>query len=130
MTMKKHLTAEAILERIETGDVNTRYRLREEAPVKQMILALEQANSTKARMLLCTILGDVHAKSAGPILIRHLTDPDLNVRIYSAEALGKIGDPKAGPVLLALFNEEQPSSLRSTLAVAWGQSTINQPFPD
>ncbi len=118
--MKKHLTADEILQLIEPTDVNTRFVLHDQAPVKEMILALGKTRSIKARYLLCTVLGDRHAKSAVPILIQQLNDPDLNVRVYSVEALGKIGDPIAGPVLLAMFNKEQPRALRSTLAVVMG----------
>jgi HEAT repeat protein len=120
MSMKKHLSADEILELIELTDVNTRFKLRREAPIKEMILALEKTKSTQARKLLCTVLGDRQAKSAVPILIQHLNDSDLNVRCYSAESLGKIGDPKAGPALLGLFKKKQPRALRSTLAVVMG----------
>jgi HEAT repeat protein len=82
--MKKHLSADEILELIELTDVNTRFKLRREAPIKEMILALEKTKSTQARKLLCTVLGDRQAKSAVPILIQHLNDSDLNVRCYSA----------------------------------------------
>jgi HEAT repeat protein len=119
--MKKHLTADEILHLIESTDGTvSRFKLEDEALVKELILALEKTDSTPARHLLCTVLGDRHAKSAIPILIQQLNDPDLNVRIYSVEALGKMGDPIAGPVLLDMFNKEQPRALRSTLAVVMG----------
>ncbi len=119
--MKKHLKAAEILELIESADGTvSRFILQDEALITEMILALEKTESTPARWLLCTVLGDRHAKSAVPILIRHLADPNLTVRCYSAEALGKIGDPKAGPALLALFKKKQPLALRSTLAVVIG----------
>jgi len=119
--MKKHLTADEILQLIESTDGTvSRFVLQDQALVKEMILALEKTKSTPARWLLCTVLGDRHAKSAVRVLIRHLADSDLTVRCYSAESLGKIGDPKAGPALLALFKKKQPRALRSTLAVVMG----------
>ncbi|MBA3872703.1 MAG: HEAT repeat domain-containing protein [Anaerolineae bacterium] len=119
--MKKHLTADKILQLFEPPYAYfPQFILRKQASVKEMILALEKTDSLRARRTICAVLGDRHAKSAVDILVRHLADSDLTVRIYSAESLGKIGDAKAGPALLALFNEKQPHSFSSTLALAMG----------
>jgi HEAT repeat protein len=119
--MKKHLTAEEILQLFKPPYAYfPQFILRKEASVKEMILALEKTEILRARRTICAVLGDRHAKSAIPILIHHLADADLTVRCYSAESLGKIGDPIAGPALLALFKKKQPRALRSTLAVVMG----------
>src|SRR4051812_13510953 len=119
--MKKHLKAAEILQLFKPPYAYfPQFILRKEASVKEMILALGKTEILRARRTICAVLGDRHAKSAVPILIHHLADTDLTVRCYSAESLGKIGDPKAGPALLALFNKKQPRALRSTLAVVMG----------
>jgi len=128
--MKKHLLADEILQLFEPPGVDfPQFILRKEASVKQMILALEKTNSIKARRTICAVLGDRHAKFAVPILTRHLADTDLTVRCYAAEALGKIGDPDAGPALLALFKKKQPRALRSTLAVVMGSIHYQSAVP-
>lgn len=118
----QHLKADDIIRLIEAPDGGfSRYALRKEASIRELILALEQTESVKVRWIITTVLGDRRAKTAIPILIRHLDDSDLDVRIYAAESLGKICDPKAGPALLALFqNRAEPPELRTTLAVALG----------
>ncbi len=44
-------------------------------------------------------------------LIKKLGDPNANARMMAAEALGKIGDPRAiGPLIKALQEQAHPSS--------------------
>ncbi|OGS43292.1 MAG: hypothetical protein A2539_03055 [Elusimicrobia bacterium RIFOXYD2_FULL_34_15] len=57
----------------------------------------DPSNSVRSQAIL--ILGNMHAQPAVDPLIQLLTDKNLDIRLLSAEALGKIGDPKASSVI-------------------------------
>jgi HEAT repeat protein len=70
---------------------------------QQLIAALREASSPRSRRALCYALGRRCSSQAVPILLTCLDDKDANVRTEAAEALGNIGDPEAGPILLDRF---------------------------
>jgi HEAT repeat protein len=51
-------------------------------------------------------IGTLRIKSAVPMLIRLLKDPNLRIRCFSASALGKLGDKKALPALRSLSKKK------------------------
>lgn len=52
------------------------------------------------------VLGEMRAKEAVPVLISAMRDPDAMLRRLAAEALGKIGDPRAaGPLRIAIGDD-------------------------
>ena len=59
----------------------------DEAPVEEMIKALEGRTTPYMRQIVCDILGELHANAAIPILIKCLEDPSRKVRNAAADAL-------------------------------------------
>ncbi len=60
-----------------------------------LIQALNKSKSGYIRAQAAQSLGRLKSKNAVDSLIKTLNDPEWSVRLYSAEALGKIGDSKA-----------------------------------
>lgn len=83
-----------------------KFALQREAPVKELVKALVLSKEILTRRILCDILGAKRAKTAIPALIDCLNDPDPSLKNDAAEALGKIGDPKAGDEILEHFIAE------------------------
>ncbi|MBC7811797.1 MAG: HEAT repeat domain-containing protein [Burkholderiales bacterium] len=98
----KHLKAVDILELLETEDYDL-WQLRRDAPIKELIQALQTATNPEARDSICYVLGKRYAKSAAPAIIECLSDEDERVRHSAAEALGSIRNPIAGEPLMRLF---------------------------
>lgn len=117
----KRLKADEIIQLIVSPDAHhARSIVRNEASVKEMILALEKTDSAMVRWCICAVLGERQAKTAIPILIRHLNDSNFTVRCYSAESLGKICDPKAIPLLIEALSSEV-DNLRGCAAWSLGE---------
>lgn len=77
--------------------------LQREAPVKELVKALWLSKTVLTSRILCDILGARRAKTAIPALLNCLNNPDPSLKNDAAEALGKIGDPKAGEEILKHF---------------------------
>jgi HEAT repeat protein len=95
-------------------------RLREAASILELRRALAQTTDAHSRQVLCDVLGFRHARSAVSELIECLSDPSEKVRASAADALGKIGDVRAGEVLMQAFEAEAALPVRRTLACALG----------
>lgn len=67
---------------------------------------LADGSDEEARLFAANLMGDIKDKNAVPALVIALKDPDVNVRVASAEALGKIGDSSAVGPLSELFADE------------------------
>ncbi|OGO31773.1 MAG: hypothetical protein A2136_03655 [Chloroflexi bacterium RBG_16_54_11] len=105
-----NIKAEEILRLLEEPTKDRRPlkdKLRREAPVKELIKALRNSQTELTRCILCVILADRQAKTAISALIECLDDPSAAVNDDAAEALGKIGSPKAGDALLKHFIHEK-----------------------
>ncbi len=85
-----------------------KHRIKGEAYLKDIIQALRISKTSLTRSILCDILRYRfrHAKTAVPVLIECLNDPNTKVRSDAAEALSKIGGAKAGKALLDQFERE------------------------
>src|SRR5260370_5736253 len=103
------------------------YQIRDEAAVADIMAALRESTNSQTRSLLCYMLNlradteffegrSSETKQAVPALIEALADPDEDVRGEAIDALGHIGDPAAGPALLALYHEEEDPDKRLWLA--------------
>jgi HEAT repeats/HEAT repeat len=83
-----------------------------DAPLRELVTALQAKPAPLTRQLLCDILGeramDPLIDAALPVLIEELQDPSLGVRSSAVEALTKIGNPSTGDALLVAFNKEEP----------------------
>ena len=104
------IKAQEILRLLEEPTEDRRplkHKLQHEAPVKELIVALRNSQTELTRRILCDILAARRAKTAVPALIECLDDPSAAVNGDAAEALGKIGSPKAGDALLKHFIDEQ-----------------------
>jgi HEAT repeat protein len=68
---------------------------------------------------------------AGDVLIEHLADDDLEVRILSAQYLGQLADFAAAPKLVALTRTGNPERLRHASIDALGEigAGAQQPLP-
>ncbi|MEO6458048.1 MAG: HEAT repeat domain-containing protein [Chloroflexia bacterium] len=78
-------------------------RLVKRAKTAEIIAVLAETDHPDVRAVLCYGLGRRCAIEAVPVLIDCLHDPDGRVCTEAAEALGNIGDPRAGPVLFEQF---------------------------
>lgn len=119
---RKTLIADEILSLIEDPTINfVQFRLRNEAPIKELIAALQMSRSSDERQVICDVLGYRYAKSAISVLIDCLDDESSGVRSSAADSLAKIGDSRAGAPLLHRFTDlEQKITVRRMLAVALG----------
>lgn len=61
----------------------------------------------EARLFAANLLGDIKARDVIGALVAALDDAEVNVRIASVEALGKIGDPEAIDALSKMIDDEQ-----------------------
>jgi HEAT repeat protein len=96
-------------------------RLRYEAADEDVVALLQQATAPNIRLLLHQVLELKKAKTAVPLLIEQLNDPDPDIRDSAADTLGAIGDPRAGEALFRRFSlEETDQTLRPMLAAALG----------
>jgi len=103
------VTANEIIRLLEEPTEDRRplkYSLQREAPVKELVKALWMSNTVLTSRILCDILGARRARTAIPALLNCLTNPDPSLKNDAAEALGKIGDPKAGEQILKHFINE------------------------
>ncbi len=85
-----------------------KHKIKKEAFLKNIIQALRISKNPLTRSILCDILRYryKHAKTAIPVLIECLDDPNWKVRSDAAEALSKIGGDKAGEAILVHFEKE------------------------
>ncbi len=90
------------------------------AAADEIIAALTLATTPLTRVILCQILGNRHVAEAVPVLIAALGDAESGVRSAAADSLAKIGDPQAGPALLAHFHRESVVGVCHMLAAALG----------
>jgi HEAT repeat protein len=91
------------------------------APVTELILALQGNSTPLVRQILCDMLGERHERAAVPILVDCLNDASPDIRDSAADALAKIGDPSAGKALMECFaGAEREIGVRQMLALALG----------
>lgn len=102
--------------RIRRTTITALQRLHTQEAIPQMTTMLEEYMDAPHQRDIPTVktlvvaLGKLKAKAAVPILIR-VVRGYVGVRSLAAKALGKIGDPQAGPVLQAAL-EDRSANLR------------------
>lgn len=117
----ENLKAQDIIQLLESPSMTfAQLHLRKHASVKELCRALEFCSKAHTRQVLCDVLGFRHAKSAVPLLVQCLEDSASGVRSSAADALGKIGDLRAGAALMNHFQQETELPVRRTLACALG----------
>lgn len=99
-------------------------KLRREARLKELVEALRRSETELTRRILCDILGARRAKTAIPALIECLDHPSSWVQDDAAEALAKIGSPKAGEALLRHFIQDPSFWLAAALGAVGYRSAI------
>jgi len=100
------------------ADILTRHG---DLSVDPMIAFLEDPARHPARAWAASILGEVGAARAFPVLVRALNDLDDEVRAKSASALGRIGDTRAVGYLLDHLLSDPAPFVRARIARALGQ---------
>jgi HEAT repeat protein len=101
-------------------------KIRKSAYVKEMIKALEISNNDTTICILCDLLARRKAKSAiYSILAKLNMKPSADLKDDAAEALGKIGNKKAGQPMLQLFIEDP----RCWYAIALGALQCHESIP-
>ena len=128
----QELTPDQIISLLEepTEDGIPVYReIRRRASVRNLIEALQIATSPLTRQNLCDILGERHAVSALPTLVKALRDPSDGVRHSAADALAKIGKESAGPALLDALWIEEDDGTRQMMALAVGAVRFGAAIP-
>ena len=91
----------------------------------ELIEALRNSRKKLTRCIICDILAERRAKTAVSVLIDCLNDPSDDVKDNAAEALGKIGSPKAGEAILSHFINEK----RTWFAIALGAVNYQPAIP-
>ncbi len=127
------MSISAIIDLLErpTGDLTPAIRqITEQASSSDLITALQEARLPLARHIICRILAARCAETAIAALIPLLDDRTPEVRNAAAEALGKIGDPRAGPALLAHFADPESSiGMECMLAAGLGAVGFRPAIP-
>jgi HEAT repeat protein len=113
----------------EPSETFLQIRLRKQASIREMCRALAQTTDAHSRQVLCDVLGFRHAKSAVSLLIECLSDPTEKVRASAADALGKIGDSRAGEALMHQFEVENALPVRRMLACVLGAVNYKPAIP-
>ena len=89
--------------------------------IEPMIAILRRPESSPSRAWAASVLGELRAERAFPLLVDALGDPDEEVRGKSATALGRLGDPRAVPHLLQDLLADPAPFVRTRIANALGQ---------
>ncbi len=114
-------TPREILDELAATPGAARDRLRTAEDGTTLVDALRLATDDHAKMILCDVLGFRHEAVAVDELIACLSNPSSKVRSSAADALAKIGDPRAGAALLERFELPEPSlGVRRMLLSALG----------
>lgn len=122
-------TAAEVLEMIERQEPGLQKRL-EAVPGDALVEALRAAAGVIPRAVLCDALGFRHEKQAVGDLVACLEDESPGVRSSAADALAKIGDPAAGPALMARFELPDPDlGVRRMLLSALGAVGHREAIP-
>ena len=69
------------------------------------IISVLSDDDAEVRAQTAKVLGEAHVTEAVDALIKALTDPNLRVRFFAAQSLGKLGNAKAVAPLLAMLRE-------------------------
>ena len=109
--MKKTYSPDFIIHLLEEPTDDRRilkHQLKREAYLRDLVQALKISRKPLTRRILCDIIGYRHrfAKSAVPILLECLEDPNWEVRTDATDALCRIGDPRVGQTLLEHFKTD------------------------
>lgn len=112
---------EDLLRALAAAPRETIERLREASDGRGVLAALARATDAKQRALLCDVLGFRKEAAALAALCERLDDEHPRVRTAAADALAKLGDPRAGAALLARATLPEPDAgTRRMLAAALG----------
>lgn len=115
------MTSQEILDWLETArknkDSGWAQPVIKHASIAEIIKALQSATG-RSRGSLCYILGKRQAKSALPYIVALLDDPDSSIRFDALDAVGDIGAPKYGALLLERLQRELDYDTRSMLVIA------------
>lgn len=125
MPAKRQTPCASLLERLASEDVARRRRAMTTLQQPAFLDCLAQALSDDTldagrHELILEILYRARLPESVPLLIQQAASPRPRIRALAAEALGAIGDPAAGPVLLDLLGNQEPVSVRDTAALSLG----------
>lgn len=91
-------------------------------PVRLIAQLTDKSQLPMTRAYAATFLGGIEEHNAVDALISALSDDGLHVRESAIEALGRIGDERAGPPLLAILeNKKENKYIKSAVAKALGE---------
>ncbi|WP_422925521.1 HEAT repeat domain-containing protein [Singulisphaera sp. PoT] len=72
--------------------------------VRMLVKKLEEGKEPVAtRAVICRTLGDLKDKQSREILIKMISDNDAIVRVQACRALGKVGNPEDGTILVRVM---------------------------
>ena len=121
------LHPETLLEQLRAAPAETMAALRAADDGAPILGALALASEPRARALLCDALGFRKQASAVDALIACLADDSARVRSSAADALAKIGDPRAGAALLRSAALPDPDAGARRMQVAALGAVGHQP---
>jgi HEAT repeats len=104
-------------------------RIASEAATSDLMAASHYDVPPLSREILFDLLGNKHDSAALPVLMEGLDDPSARVRSSAADALAKIRDPAAGPMVERRFEVEQDDRVRQMLALALGAIEYRPSIP-
>lgn len=93
------------------------------------VIRAEGKDDPKVRKYLIIALENLGSRSAGPVIIEALSDPDPEVRLQAARALGAIGSVQGAAGPLAGLLEDEDAGIRKVALFALGQTRDRSAIP-
>ncbi|MEP6775601.1 MAG: HEAT repeat domain-containing protein, partial [Chloroflexota bacterium] len=127
------MKAKEIIEMLETPEndkMSLKSYISAQASTTDIVNSLRLATDTHTQQILSDIAGDRYEEAAVPMLIEYLQNSSPGVRGAAADALGKIGDRRAGSMLMERFDQlEKDRGVRHMLATALGACGYREAIP-
>ncbi len=106
----------------EPGDdfLAIKWRVRDEAPIEELIAAMHESKTAHMTEILCELLGKRQDPKAVPVLIEALHNEGAGVRSEAAQALALIESPLAGEALLTQYLKEKDEEVKDWQVIGLG----------
>jgi len=129
----EHLKAKKVIKLLEStasDKAQIKGYITSQASTSDIVNSLKLATDNHTQQILADIAGDRYEEVAVPMLIEYLQSASPGVRASAAEALGKIGDARAGATLMERFDRlEKDTGVRHMLATAVGACGYRAAIP-
>ncbi len=127
------MNAKGIIHILENpcGGLAAKWKVRDEAPIEELIAAMHESKTVDMTEILCELLGKRKDPKAVPVLLEALQDIHEAVRSEAAQALAMIESPLAGEPLLKQYlkEEEENEAARVWQVIALGAVQYRPAIP-